>query len=215
MKMVSKFRKGLSHPTKAWAAVRGRAKGHIYKVWCRLSRRRFRAGKNLIIDGRLIVRGPGQVILGDNVRIGMTVTPWTHSAEAVIEIGDDVFLNGTQFGCQRKIHVGNRCILAKCNLIDTDFHSTSVNRHDPDAPIRVAPIWLDDNVWVAAQVGILPGVRVGENSVVGFGAVCTGTYPANVIIAGNPATVVRALETPPHDRVAVAGGLIGKELAEG
>ena len=77
--------------------------------------------------------------------------------------------------------------------MDTDFHSTLRNRHDPDAPIRVAPVHIADNVWIAAAVGILPGTTIGANSVVGFGAVCAGDYPADVIIAGNPAVVIRPI----------------------
>jgi maltose O-acetyltransferase len=48
-------------------------------------------------------------------------------------------------------------------------------------------------VWIGAHAGILPGTRIGKNSVVGFGAVCSGEFPANVIIAGNPARVLRAI----------------------
>src|SRR6185503_20681425 len=92
-------------------AVReGRAilKGLLCRAWCRLLRRRFRAGRNLRIDGRLILRGPGTVILGDNVRIGMTVTPWTYAPEAVITIGNDSFVNGTSFGCALEVRIGSR-----------------------------------------------------------------------------------------------------------
>jgi acetyltransferase-like isoleucine patch superfamily enzyme len=77
--------------------------------------------------------------------------------------------------------------------MDTDFHSVRIDRHDPTAPVRVAAIVLEDNVWVGAQAGILPGTRIGANSVVGFGAVCAGVFPENVVIAGNPAKVVKRL----------------------
>ena len=77
--------------------------------------------------------------------------------------------------------------------MDTDFHSVRADRHSAAAPIRVAPVILEDNVWVAAQVGILPGTRIGQNSVVGFGAVCAGVFPDNVVIAGNPAKIVKKL----------------------
>jgi len=154
---------------------------------------RFQAGRNLRIDGRLVIRGPGQVVFGDNVRVGMTVTPWTYTSDSLISVGNDSFINGTSFGCHREIRVGERAILGQARIMDTDFHSVEIDRHRPDAPVRVAPVVLEDNVWVAAQVGILPGTRIGQNSVVGFGAVCAGVFPANVIIAGNPAKVTRTL----------------------
>jgi len=164
-------------------------------MWCRVSCRvrgiRFEAGRNLRIDGKLILRGPGRVIFGDNVRVGMTVTPWTYAPEATIEIGSDSFVNGTSFGCQKEIRIGPRAILGRCTIMDTDFHSLGVDRHRPNAVVRVVPVILEENVWIGAQVGVLPGTRIGRNSVVGFGAVCAGVFPANVVIVGNPAKVVR------------------------
>jgi acetyltransferase-like isoleucine patch superfamily enzyme len=123
----------------------------------------------------------------------MTTTPWTYQANAVITIGARSFLNGTRFGCNERISIGADAILAEANLMDTDFHSVHANRHDPSAPVRTRPIELEENVWIGGHAGILPGTRIGKNSVVGFGAVCSGEYPPNVVIAGNPARVLRAI----------------------
>lgn len=180
-------------PAKAFSVLIALAKGY----WCRLSCRfrgiRFESGRNLRVYGHLSIKGPGCVRFGSDIVVDMTVTPWTYRADAVIEVGDGTFLNGTQFGCARSIVVGPRSILARASLMDTNFHSISINRHDAEAPVKVAPVRLGSNVWVAAQVGILPGTTIGDNSVVGFGAVCSGDYPANVLIAASPATVVRQL----------------------
>jgi acetyltransferase-like isoleucine patch superfamily enzyme len=173
----------------------GRAilRGVWCRVWCRLRGVRFQAGRNLRIDGRLIIRGPGTVIFGDNVRVGLTVTPWTYGSGAVISVGSDSFINGASFGCQREIQIGPRAIIGRASIMDTDFHSVEIDRHRPDAPIRIAPVVLGENVWVGAQAGILPGTRIGRNSVVGFGAVCAGVFPENAVIAGNPAKVIKTL----------------------
>jgi acetyltransferase-like isoleucine patch superfamily enzyme len=53
----------------------------------------------------------------------------------------------------------------------------------------VSPVHIGENVWIADRAGILPGTQIGENSVVGFAAVCYREYPANVVIVGNPAKV--------------------------
>ena len=185
--------RALREPRVASREARAILKGLWCRVWYPLRRVRFRAGRNLRISGRLIIRGPGTVVFGDNVRVGMTVTPWTYAADAVITIGSDSFINGTSFGCQREIRVGARAILGRASIMDTDFHSVGVDRHRPDAPVRVAPVILGDNVWVAAQAGLLPGTRIGENSVVGFGAICAGVFPDNAVIAGNPAKVIKRL----------------------
>ncbi len=191
--MASLALRTLQDPVHAVRVSLWLARGWWCKFWYPLRGIRFTAGRNLRVAGRLVIRGPGRVIFGDNVRVEGLVTPWTCTREAVIRIGSDSFLNGTRFGCHREITVGARAILADARLLDTDFHSTHANRHDPSAPVRVAPIRLEENVWVAAAVGILPGTTIGRNSVVGFGAVCAGAYPADVIIAGNPARVVRPI----------------------
>jgi acetyltransferase-like isoleucine patch superfamily enzyme len=170
------------------------ARGHLTRLSCRLRGVSFAAGRNLRVEGRLIVRGPGRVVLGDNVRIGGVVTPWTYRPNALIEIGDESFINGSSFGAWDRISIGARCILGRCNVMDTDFHSIRADRHEPGAPVRVLPVTLEENVWIGANVGILPGTSIGRDSVVGFGAVCSGSYPAGVVIAGNPARVIRPID---------------------
>ena len=201
--MASKFVRGLREPGHAARVVMVLARGWRYKLWYRLRGARFSAGRNFRVSGRIRLRGPGRVVIGDNVHVDGVVTPWTYSADAVISIGSDSYVNGTRFGCQREITIGPRAILAHARLMDTNFHSTHVDRHNPDAPVRVAPVRLGENVWVAGNAGLLPGTTIGSNSVVGFGAVCSGEYPPNVIIAGNPACVVRPVTgSEPAERVA-------------
>lgn len=57
----------------------------------------------------------------------------------------------------------------------------------------VAPISIDDNVWLGAGVMVLPGVRIGPDTVVGAGSVVTRDLPGGVLAVGNPARVVRPL----------------------
>ncbi len=180
-------------PGRAATVLRQYLKGWWYKLSYPARGIRFSAGRRFRVSGRLIVRGPGVVRFGDDVRVGMTVTPWTHTPEARIEVGDATYLNGTRFGCAESIHVGPRCILADASILDTNFHSTRADRHDPAAPIYVAPVVLEENVWIASGAGILPGTRIGRNSVVGFGAVVSGQFPSDWIIAGNPATKIKPI----------------------
>jgi acetyltransferase-like isoleucine patch superfamily enzyme len=80
-------------------------------------------------------------------------------------------------------------------MFDTDFHNIDpVLRHDPDAPAESAPINLTENVWVAGQTAILKGVTIGKNSIVAYRAVVTKDVPDNVIVAGNPAKIVKYLD---------------------
>ena len=60
------------------------------------------------------------------------------------------------------------------------------------------PIAIGDNVWLGGGVIVLPGVSIGENTVVGAGAVVTRDLPANVVAVGNPARVIRTIPAE-HD----------------
>lgn len=60
--------------------------------------------------------------------------------------------------------------------------------------VKAKPIHIEDNVWITMNVIILPGVRIGKNSVIGAGAVVTKNIPPNSLVAGNPARVIKELE---------------------
>ncbi|KJY82381.1 galactoside O-acetyltransferase [Vibrio galatheae] len=73
---------------------------------------------------------------------------------------------------------------------------------EPSLRMKVAqfniPIHIANNVWIGANSVVLPGVSIGENSVIGAGSVVTKDIPANVIAAGNPCRVMR--EISQHDK---------------
>jgi len=56
------------------------------------------------------------------------------------------------------------------------------------------PITVGDNVWIGGGAIICPGVSIGANSIVGAGAIVTKDVPANVVVAGNPARVIKQLD---------------------
>jgi acetyltransferase-like isoleucine patch superfamily enzyme len=151
-------------------------------------------GRRFAIEGRMTVRGPGEVVFGDDGLVASHATLHTHARDARIEIGDGAFVNGTRFGCERSIRIGTRCLLGDARISDTDHHPVSRRRTTADPPPhRVATIEIGDNVWVGGGAAILSGVTIGEHSVVGFGAVVTSDVPPGRIVAGNPARDVGAV----------------------
>ena len=158
---------------------------------------RVQFGRNFVANHRLIVRGPGRVVFGDNINAWSHAEKTvliTYSPDAVITIGDNCRLNGAGIQAYTHVDIGPRCMISSTIMIDTDFHNLDPElRHDPDAPVACAPIVLEENVWVAGQTAILKGVRIGANSVVAFRAVVTKDVPPNVVVAGNPARVVKEL----------------------
>lgn len=181
--------RGLHSPGHATVYALALLKGYWYRVVLKMLGRRFRAGRRFRVFGRLSVRGPGEVVFGDNVATWGRVNAWTYAPDARLTAGDDVMMSGTKFACARRISVGRGSILADASIYDTDFHSTRADRRSPDAPIRVAPVEIGENVWVAAGAILLPGTTIGQNSVVGAAAVCMRSFPADKVILGNPAKV--------------------------
>ena len=76
-------------------------------------------------------------------------------------------------------------------VTDSDWHGI-YNRMERDPDIK--PIVLEDNVWVGDHALVLKGVRIGKNSVVAARAVVVKDVPPNVVVAGNPARVVKELD---------------------
>lgn len=74
------------------------------------------------------------------------------------------------------------------------------NNHDLDnrMVITCRPVHIGRRVWIGAGATILPGVTVGDNSVVGAGSVVTRDVPADCIVAGNPARIIRHIGQPSH-----------------
>lgn len=166
----------------------------LFKLGCILMRKRIRWGKGLRITGKLSVKGSGYFYLGNNVTIGMKVTPWTYDKNAVITIADNVYLNGTRFACKKSISIDSDCIIGECRIMDTSFHSIEINRHDTDAYVKTEAVHISKNVWIAPDAVILPGITIGENSVVGICSVVTKDIPEDSLVAGNPAQLVKKLE---------------------
>lgn len=162
---------------------------------------RVQFGRNFQTNGRLVIKGPGRVVFGDDVNA------WAHAEMNVlitytpnsrITIGSGTRLNGAGIMAYTRIEVGPRCILGSTLVFDSDFHPLDpARRHDPDAPVSCAPITLEENVWLGGQSAVLKGVRVGRNSVVAFRAVVSDDVPPNVVVAGNPARIVKSLAEKP------------------
>jgi len=118
--------------------------------------------------------------------------------EGVVEIGDKtVFGQECTISAYQRVRIGEQCVIAdRAMFIDFDHGITEVGR-----PIRVQGIYKRDtvvgsNVWVGYGACVLRGVRVGDNSVIGTNAVVTNDVPANSVVGGVPAKVIRVREAP-------------------
>jgi maltose O-acetyltransferase len=111
-----------------------------------------------------------------------------------IYISDHVFLNilCTILDCN-EVHIGQYVMIGPFVQIYTAAHHLQAETRIQGWEVA-KPITIEDNVWIGGSAILLPGVRIGRNAVVGAGAVVTRSVPANTVVAGNPARVIREIE---------------------
>jgi len=189
-----KIKKGLKNPKETYKYLASILKGLYYKLKYIVLRKNVQIGKGFRVRKNLSIKGSGKVIMGNYVFVNGTshdVTPWTYDKKSTIVIGNSVVLNGTRFGCKKRIEIGDNCILADCRIIDTDFHSiVPEKRNDPDK-IRVLPVKIGKNVWIAMDCAILPGVTIGDNTTITAKSVVINDIPENTVYGGNPAVFIK------------------------
>jgi maltose O-acetyltransferase len=114
-------------------------------------------------------------------------------AGATLDIGTGTLVN---FGCSivalERVTIGPRSLIGPhCMIMDTAFHDVDPERRLE--PPQASPISIGENVWLGARVIVMPGVTIGDDSVVGIGSVVTGDVPPRSVAVGVPARVVRTL----------------------
>ena len=108
-----------------------------------------------------------------------------------LTIGKNVFINsGCCFQDQGGVVLGDHVLVGHQVVFATLNHDLDPARR---AGMQPAPIVVGDNVWIGAHATILAGVTIGENAVVAAGAVVTRDVPANTIVGGVPARVLKTI----------------------
>ena len=119
----------------------------------------------------------------------------TRRPGASLNIGDDFGMTGGSLVCDQRITIGDRVWVGANTIIaDTDFHPLDPERRR-ESPLaaETAPIRIANDVFIGMNALILKGLTIGEEAVVGAGAVVTRDVPPRAIVAGNPATVIGEL----------------------
>lgn len=132
-------------------------------------------------------------LIGEPVDDSVTLfPPFTADFGRNITIGKRVFINsGCRFQDQGGITIGDDCLIGHNAVIATLQHGMQPSRRGDLIP---APVVIGRNVWLGANVTVLPGVTIGDDSVIGAGSVVTKDIPAGVVAVGSPARVVRAVD---------------------
>ena len=147
----------------------------------------------MVLQGRSpAVHNEGRIVMGQRVlfrgvhgRVRLSTGP-----DGLLLIGKRSFINSNcSFHATKRVEIGDHCLIGENVVIDDCSHHSV----DQISDIKMESIKLGKNVWIANNVTIMPGVSIGDHSVVAAGSVVTRSFEDRVLIAGVPARVVRKL----------------------
>jgi acetyltransferase-like isoleucine patch superfamily enzyme len=157
--------------------------------------------------------------LPEGVRIGRASTTYKGTMFDVgpqgrVRIGDFSLIHGARFICDSQIDVGDYALIS-WNVVFMDTYGVSLDPAErrkqleslPFEPHRrmprgaaAKPISIGRNVWIGFDCVVLPGISIGDGSVVGARSVVTEDVAPYTLVAGNPARVIRKLENDEIDQ---------------
>lgn len=117
--------------------------------------------------------------------------------EGKIKIGDGVGISGSTIYARNEITIGNHVLVgANTKIVDNDFHPLDAEARNANdfSKLVCKPVRIGDNVFIGCNCLILKGTEIGANSIVGAGSVVSGKFPENVVIAGNPAKIIKKID---------------------
>lgn len=146
--------------------------------------------------------GGAPTVEATDLEIGDRVTIWSGHRQTLISgwgpirIGDRCLVNsGSVLFSAVGLTIGDDVAIAN------EVYITDTNSHGVEGrPVVEAPVSIGSGTWVGARAMVLPGVSIGRRVLVAAGSVVTRDVPDDVLVAGNPARVVRSLSYPPHCR---------------
>jgi acetyltransferase-like isoleucine patch superfamily enzyme len=173
----------------------------LRRGYYRLRYRNLAIGPGVLFIGRLKLARGTRLSLGAHCRVRKTVIV---NGGGEVAVGEHTLLNGCWIGAAERVEVGAWSLISDCNISDTDFHNLAPReRHLPTSARASSPVVIGRNTWIGARAIVLKGSRIGADSVVGSGSVVRGEVPDGVVVAGNPAIVVKTF--PPDHRSAPGG----------
>jgi len=159
-------------------------------------------GRTLSIGEHGEIACPTNIRLGDRIYIDRGIVLRACEGGS-IAIGDDFGANGNVriiADCGGRIEIGSKVIIGPNTVIRASDHAMDRT----DIPIKdqghaAGTVSIGDGVWIAANVVVLRGARIGEHAVIGAGSVVTGEIPAYAVAAGVPARVIRQRQHAPAE----------------
>lgn len=169
-------------------------------------KKNFKAvGSNFKLMNDYTIKNPQYMEIGNSFFAGnrFRIEAWDKYAGdnflPCIKIGNNVIFNtDIHIGCINLIKIGDNCLFGSRIYITDHHHGESTVKMlklDPiDRPlISKGPVIIKNNVWIGEGVAIMPNVTVGENCIIATNSVVTKDIPANCVVAGVPAKIIKMI----------------------
>lgn len=171
-----------------------------------MSRRVKKCGKDFSLIFPSYFHGETYITIGNHVHLDRhtKIEAWNsyrnRKYKPDIYIGNHVSINSDcHIGACGRIVIEDYVLIGSGVLIIDHFHGkidADALRYSPiERPLySKGPIVIKKNVWIGDHVVIMPGITIGENAIIGANAVVTKDVPANTVVGGNPARVIKKLD---------------------
>lgn len=181
-------------------------KMHSLFRWNATSKLLKRVGEGSFVQGAVQLHGGEYIEIGDGFSAGidLTLQAWDsfagQSFTPRIRIGNHVMLTDhVHISCADTVEIGDHVLMGSYVFITDNSHgnadASAIGVPPRERPLTgKGPVRIGNNVWIGRGATILPGVTVGDNAIIGANSVVTRSVPANCVVGGIPAKVIKYLD---------------------
>lgn len=148
------------------------------------------------------IRGKNGIDFGTGLTTGYgcRIESFSEDGSKTLFFGNNVQINDyCHINALKSVRIGDNVLIAsKVFITDLEHGSYAGDENDSqpssivkDRPLSSKSVVIGNNVWIGELCSVLPGVIIGENSIIGANSVVTKSIPANSIAVGNPAKVIK------------------------
>ena len=155
-------------------------------------------GRNYTQVGEILFHAGSQLEIGE---LNILSQNFDIEVKGNLSIGSRNYFNKKlKIVCFEKIVIGDDCIIAdSVHFYDHDHNYRDLKQLIRQQGYTTKPIKVGNNVWIGAKATILKGVTINDGTVIGAGSIVTKDVPANAIVAGNPARIVKYRDNEKKD----------------